>query len=428
MSYRHYTKCAVPGDSYSWNLVGTTFGNILVGTFLLGTPIGVIIGVILGTLGGAICGIGVALLVGLSSTAYKFKFWYYNERLMCIDEKRCIIGTMVGNSHVSTDGDSKFDMLIAPFTVKEVHEYIIEELKADTTLFGTGPGGAGYDVGNIGAVHNYIEEFISEKNRIELYSRVVHQRMFTGDAQRDYLKHMLIRDKDEMGESAFLHSPSDKYLPDPGESVNPMYRSTHTPTGFFDDVTGGSDLSETLLPFLHCELEGNVLARFLENLALTFLLLAGVVAAACFGGPYGLIVVGILLVIIALLWKFNDGDEGDDSSPEDSGIDIGDADREAVVLEGDVLVIYGDWIMDEEHTKYFELHPIRAIHFVLKNNSDYEVIQELYEGFEGYDVSKILADEWATICGMVGRSEEADTVVNKTITNEQALVMMAGFA
>ena len=118
MSYPHYTNCAAPGQSYSWSLVGTTLGNLIVNVFLIGFPFGLIATLGLASLG---CGIGVGVLISLSVTAYQFKYWYYNKRLMCIDEKRCMIGTMVGNSHVSFDGDSKFDMLTTPVDI-----YMIE--------------------------------------------------------------------------------------------------------------------------------------------------------------------------------------------------------------------------------------------------------------------------------------------------------------
>ena len=38
-----------------------------------------------------------------------------------------------------------------------------------------------------------------------------------------------------------------------------------------------------------------------------------------------------------------------------------DGDRASIEL-GDVILVYGDWIMDTEHGQYFELHPVRAIY------------------------------------------------------------------
>jgi hypothetical protein len=35
---------------------------------------------------------------------------------------------------------------------------------------------------------------------------------------------------------------------------------------------------------------------------------------------------------------------------------------------GDVVVSYGNWIMDTEHRNYFEIHPVRAWYLVARNS------------------------------------------------------------
>ena len=59
--------------------------------------------------------------------------------------------------------------------------------------------------------------------------------------------------------------------------------------------------------------------------------------------------------------------------------------------EGDVVVTYGNYIMDTEHSNFFEIHPVRAYYLVARNNRGREPVllndnmeQEEY-GFENFD-------------------------------------------
>ena len=76
------------------------------------------------------CILGIVFLATLVTGAAMFKTWYYNARLMCIQHDQCSAGTVVDEPTVSTDGDRKINLLLAPFSVEETEQLMVERSTA----------------------------------------------------------------------------------------------------------------------------------------------------------------------------------------------------------------------------------------------------------------------------------------------------------
>lgn len=86
---------------------------------------------------------------------------------MCIDEGRCVIGTLVGNTTIFWDGDQKFDILIAPFGISEVENMFRDVIAAHPAQYGVGPTDTGAQ-----ALGEYVD-VLDENDKKSLYMRVV---------------------------------------------------------------------------------------------------------------------------------------------------------------------------------------------------------------------------------------------------------------
>lgn len=414
-SYRHYAQCAEPGVAHKYVSLGSILGDALI-ALVAGGGFAAFVVAVSAAIAGSFMGWGCAAVVGALSFAWTeavlFKEWYYNRRLMCIDEGRCTAGTLVGNTWISFDGDQKFDLLVAPFNIDEVEEMFRSVISANPAQYGTGPTDPGAQ-----ALGEYVDG-LDESDRNSLYMRVVHEEMLTQPG-RDFQGHFLVRDEIEMGSDAFNNTPDDTFA---SADPNPMFRM---------------DPRGTLAPYLHQELEGNALAKFMDNLIVS--LLAAIVAVAAFCawlGPWG---IAIGLAIAALIWLIahfwaNDPDDGNANQTDVGFSDPAlDGDQSSIRL-GDSMIIYGNWIADTEHDNYFELHPVRAIYLLCRSEigDRWDPLDDLTaidrEQRCGVDITQLTAAEWDDICAMIDAAENPreDVIESRSVDTKTALSQAAG--
>jgi hypothetical protein len=430
MPYRDMTTCAPPGQSYAMTEHGNLAWTIIHGG-LAGGAVGFIGYWMMKALADSImwgCLAGIAVYVLALSSIYDLKKWYYNFRLMCIEEDQCAIGTLVDAPVISGgafgDGDMKFDLLVAPFAADEVRDYFRERILDPAGPFGPGPP----DPSDDEFLANYVAGFPEEKQN-RLYITVVNADMLSPAnraAGRDFQDHYLVRDVAAMGQNSFDHSPPDT-LADP--APNPMFRA---------------EPHETLLPYMHCELEGDRFARTMDNImaalwvGLLALIAACVLCEALALPPWACgLLAGLVAQLLAFLaWLIanwlNDPSDGDAGQQD---VDISDPAYEgdsATIFPGDSLAIHGDWIMDEEHDKYFELHPVKAIYLVCRSKGGkdppWEVIHDLTDRRKDcpYPMTAVTAEDAKRICGQIAPMEKDK--IEKTIvrTHSRALSVAAG--
>jgi hypothetical protein len=249
-----FTKCAQPGDAYAFDF-SSAFGMLMLG-LILGVSGAYLVATLVAGISGALltggCVAGIAVYLGLITALLAFKDWYYNNRLMCIRHDECACGTVVGQPHDGTDGDRKFEILIAPFNVPETEQLLI------TTLLEMGGAGTLVNVPDAADLQNRQVLFgyfrgLSAADQIKVYLDLVDNHMFNQPGP-GYLRFLYRRVQWIMGDPAFNASPKDEVdAPNP----NPMFRV---------NAQEGNDPEEkVLVPYMHCELEGDRLARILDN-------------------------------------------------------------------------------------------------------------------------------------------------------------------
>ncbi len=420
-----YSKCAAPGNSYSLTDAGDLVWT-LIGSGLIATPGAIITWFLSG--GDLSCVATIATFLFLLSAISAIKTWYYNARLMCIQRDQCAVGTLVDAATLSMgafgDGDMKFDVLVAPFPVDEARDYFRDRITDAASPFGPGPP----DPNDDELLANYVAGFPAEK-KDRLYITVAHEDMMGGANQaagRDYQRRYLIRERAAMGDDAYEHSPDDTLADDPR---NPMFRA---------------DPHKTLVPYLHCELEGNRFAVIMDNIMIalwTGLAASIAICVLCavynvpdiICGPLG----GLIAALIAFLaWLIADAiNDPDDHTAQQTDVDVTDPAYDgdtATIFPGDALAIFGDWIMDEEHEKYFELHPVKAIYLVCRSergdDPPWETIRDLSEGREDcpYPVVDITAEDARAMCDAIDPSETGDIEIVIERTHSHALSITAG--
>ena len=423
-----YTQCASPDDAHSYSTAGNIVLQIVFG-ILVGGAAGGAFAAIMALLGfvagwGCIVGIGVGGLVIYGIV--DFKHWYYNERLMCIQHDQCATGSIVSNPTDAQDGDRKMDILVSPFTAPEVEQLIIElldEMRGELT-----------DVPDLVDLQNrqirvgYINGMPSADKK-RFYIRLTEEKMFT-DAGNSYQKRYYRRDETEMGSDAFNASDDDTLA---AEDPNLMFR--------YNGEHGNDPNASKIVPYMHCEVEGNRLARWLDNV------LAGVIAGlvtytalcvACTMITMGALdflcgwIGGLISAIIAILaWLIahlvNDPDDGVASSID---VDVEDTDFDTPPSEsqrGDVVLLFGDWVMDTEHDNYFELHPVKAYYLLCRNGldeGDWQLTEETPPADCDFDPSNITAEDLDRMCRIVKAVENTDPNEGFTTNITHGLAMM----
>lgn len=418
-SYPQFTHCASPSDATS--IGGSWLGMSIWSLVLGGLASGVwyFVSAILGAVTPLGCTLGIGALALLLAGLHQFLNWYYNRRLMCIQRDECVAGTLTGDPVAAADGDQKYDTLIAPFPPAEVQGYFAQVIQENPAQFGVGPTNLSDTV----ALQNYVEA-MSHADRVRLYMRVVREKMLT-QAGRDFLQKFLIRIQSEMGADAFDHSPDDTFA---SADPNPMFRMSP---------------ADSLAPYLHCELEGDRLKRWLTNVLVGFWTFFAAYTAACaicvyFTGQTwacSWVAKGVALLLGLIAWLIshfvNNPDEG---AAQQTDVDFADPAYEgdtSSVMQGDAMLLFGDWIKDTQHDEYFEIHPIKALYLICTNEAgnDWEAVRDL-TGYPRercpFPVEKITADDMAEMCDLVHDAETKEPEDTKVLRMTTALSMAGG--
>lgn len=412
----HFAHCADPGNSYpmsAGNVALLTFASLFFGGITAGAYAVVIAGLEgAATLG---CILGIAFLTTLIFGLSQFKSWYYNARLMCIRHDQCASGTVVDEPTDSEDGDRKINILLAPFNVEETEQLMIETLDSLRGTLSNVP--ALIDLQNRQVRFDYVRG-LSDTDQQRVYADLIDNRMF-GQPGRAFQRHYYRRDLSSMGAAAFNESPDDSAIPS-----NPMYR--------YD--------GPILVPYLHQEVDGNRLAKFLDNILVG--LVAGLAAfialcalCATVGLPDALCGAGAaaLAALIALLAfilanALNDPNDGEASEVD---VDVEDPDFDTPPSEmrrGDVVFVFGDWIMDEEHGNYFEIHPVKAWHLLCQRGgadpNNWVLSDDIPRSECAVDVRQMTEADFERLCRMVHDAEttDPDDVILLTVPTGLAVI------
>jgi hypothetical protein len=365
--------------------------------------------------------------------------WYYNWRLLCIaEDDQCLIGTVLSEPSVSTwDGDRKLNLVAAPFIRDEHIEMLVVHLDANRDLL-TQPSlpdfpPPGFNVANpldtdVASLGRYFDALgeadaeLSEQIQIGTVDRLMSDdntsAIFPGEP-KNFFSRFYRKDPAFIAEGSDLwnaigddNDPSvDWEQPNQrsSRSLNPMFR--------FESKDGAF--------YVHCEIEGDRFSDIIyavQNGLFAFLAALLIVAAA-FGWIWGAVAgLAALLAVTGLSYVIGEALWG--SAPEKPDIDWDDedADQDGVADQrGDVVVVRGRWIMDTEHERYFEIHPVRAYYLVARTNLDEPEVVEPDRAVDTFDPRLINGARAENICAMVDPSEQEDPVDVVEITVSQGL-------
>ncbi len=395
-----YANCAAPGDSYpmsAGSIALLTFGSLFFGGLAGG-----LYWMVVSALGQAAelgCILGIVFLAMLVTGAAMFKTWYYNARLMCIRHDQCSAGTVVDEPTVSTDGDRKINLLLAPFSVEETEQLMVETLDSMRSTLSNVP--ALIDLQNRQIRFDYVRG-LSDADQQRVYADLIDNRMF-GQPGRAFLRHYYRRVEARMGTSAFNESPDDTAIPS-----NPMFR--------YD--------GPILVPYMHNEVDGYILGKFLDNLLVALVTALVTYTALCalcatvglpdlLCGPGAAVFAAVLaLLALMLATAINPPADGDASEVD---VDVEDPDFDAPPTEmrrGDVVFVFGNWIMDEEHENYFEIHPVKAWHLLCQSGgadpNNWVLNDDIPRSECAVDVRLMTEADFERLCGMVKDAETND--------------------
>jgi len=172
---------------------------------------------------------------------------------------------------------------------------------------------------------------------------------------------------------ADFHNPVD----DRSDKLNPMFR--------FDN--------DHAVPYLHCEIEGNQIAVWMDLIITTS---AGILLGCAIGGPLGAYIGGAIALLLKLLLDWLSGNDGEAGETDVDWDDPLQPDGEGGD-EADGLLVYGNAIMDTEHAQYFEIHPVRAFYVMGRDGAPLD-----------FDPAEIDDKEAIEKCTRVAAAEEED--------------------
>jgi hypothetical protein len=449
----HYTTCAPLDGAYQYS-----FPTVL--TILLS---GGVVGYFLALRAGLGCdpytlaaiGLGAIILVAALGG---LETWFYTQRLMCLKPNQCVIGTLVGKPTVGCDGDRKLDLLLAPFGFHEVDRdlmsAVINQL-AGTTVDGQLFPPAGPNVASDRAARLSYVEGLSDTQRRLLYLELLQNHMLN-QTSKAFQSRFYRKEAQAVSPDQLVHIPDDNAGL---TSSNPMFRydGDGAPDAplvkkFFcwlvgepaDDPLFGED---RLVPYLHCEIEGDLTHRGIFNLRMAILGFAAAYAAVCLlcdsvtlgAGTFLCAFISLIVSYLFSWWLwfflslfFNNLDESDAGSISEVPIPLPDPnapDDNSVSARGDLVLAYGDWVKDTEHTEWFEIHPIKAWYLISRDADNGPVLQDDPNipavSFDARAITQALRDE---MCQMVSNAESAEPLsINSQVTSA-ALSMAGGLA
>lgn len=442
-----YTTCAGPGIARSSKqltgltgaivrgfltnktLTVTSFLVVLIGLILLSNPVGW-------------TALGVAIIVALT----EFKDWYYNGRLLCIRDRDCAIGTVISKPTTSFDGDRKLNLMLAPFSQREWVESLLfhitdnEAMLIDNANFNDPPFHSSAPVLPVKAQRENDFDILRD-----YLGNLMSDDPDDGDAESNMYRQLLVGLVNRLMSLAPLNFFNRFYRKDRAHIAEPSALWDAIPRDFDNDPAINwdgpnarsllthqnpySDRDETLnpmfrysnshmVPYLHCEIEGYYIQLLIDNLILAFSAwLAAMLALWLVFGPFApLVALALAALLFILKWLIDEltGNDGDASEPDIDYDDPDVQDEEVTERPGDLVVAYGNWIMDTEHHNYFEIHPVRAYYVIARNSLGIEPVlvngnleQEEFS-YENFDPAEITAERADEICGIVGRAEEGE--------------------
>lgn len=448
-----YTQCAPPGEARSHKQLGGIAGTVANGimertavTVVALLAILVVLVLVNNPLTWA--ALGITIIAGLQ----EFKDWYYNGRLLCIRDRDCAIGTVISEPEAALDGDRKLNLSLAPYSQGQVVETLLDHVSTneamliDNANFNDPPFHnsapalpvAAQRENDFGILRAYLDNLRSSDPDDEdadsrmfrqLLIGVIHRLML--DPARNFYNRYYRKDATHIPPGSAL----DNAIPADFDPAVPDWRGPNaqsTATSFNPYLRADDSLNPMfrfdtthMVPYLHCEIEGYYIKLLIDNLILAFSVWLAAMIALSFLTPLApLIALGIALLILLLKWLIDEitGNDGDADEPD---VDVDDpdvVDDDVRASAGDVVVTYGNWIMDTEHHNYFEIHPVRAYYLVARNSLGREPVlvngnldQEEF-GHENFDIREIDAGRADAICQIVTRAEEGESgpVIERT--------------
>jgi hypothetical protein len=441
-----FSECAGPGTARPHQELGGLAGFIISAWYVSGalTIIGglaFIFGLI------ALAGpMGACILAGLILIALaEIKYWYYNERLLCIRDAECAIGTVISEPTAAFDGDRKLNLLLAPFTRIESRAVALAHVDRNRIMLST-PA-------------NFTDGFHGNgpPNIPDAMTLSTHPPALT-----NYLGKLAGVDPADSGDDSNMYNqttigivdalllPSNVgvdglpknfqgrfYRKDPAEITDPSTFAA-IPQDYDSSVAWQSPDQKSALPlnpqfrfdighvvpYLHCEIEGNYVAILIDDFLvavsafLVFCLIPGL-------GPLIGLAAGFLAWLIKKIIDWASGNDGDAAEPDVDWDDPGFTGYPDVTEStNDVVVTHGNWIKDEEHHEYFEIHPVRAWYIVARLGPGEDPVDDTREHGEAgqnYDPAQLTSDVAERICDIVTRAEGEDSDEVVVVESRRAL-------
>lgn len=457
-----YTECAPPGVARSHQLLGGIAGiiiNGIIGQTLLtvGALLAVLIGLIV--LSNPIAWVAFAAVI--VAEAERAKDWYYNGRLLCIRDRDCAIGTVISEPTAAFDGDRKLNLMLAPFTQADWVETTIDHIETNRGMLNTPatwaeptfyetvlfPPPAQTLANNFATLRAYVKAMRSEDpNDGDAESTIFRQLQIgivdrvLSDPARSFYRRYFRKDPAHIPPGSAL----DNAIPEDFDPAvpwdQPNARSPKLPT--FNPYIQRKDTLNPMfryepphmVPYLHCEIDGYFVALLIDNAIAAFLLW---VAFAIALGPLGAGIGLLLAALFFLLKSLFDNATGNDGDADPPDVEDPNAPGATTTIRrGDVVLTYGNYIMDTEHHNFFEIHPVRAYYLIARNSFDERARLENGEledqefANDNFDVTEIDAFRENAICRMVTGEEEGedDDVILLRAPQALSMGMVAQFA
>lgn len=443
-----FTTCAPPDIARPHTELGGLAGFIISSWYFSGAltiigGIAFLTGLVLAT-----GPLGWCIAAGLVVIALaEIKHWYYNERLLCIADPECAIGTVISEPGPPFfDGDVKLNLMLAPFTQLEIRLALMAHLERNRTMLedaanftdGFHPSGPPTlpTPMQMSGDPSFLQDYMKALKGTDpsdtdgdsnMYNQIVIGLVDTllldsnenaAGEPRNFLQRFYREVVAAIPDAATRNAiPPDRDInvvwqgPDAksNDPLNPMFRFENNHT----------------VPFLHCEIEGNYVEILLDD----FIIALSTFAVVCtFLGPLAGAAAGFLAWLFKKIWDWITGNDGDAGEPD---VDWDDPDFTGYdgVTEatGDVVVTHGAWIMDTEHHNYFEIHPVRAWYLIARNalGNDAPVLVEGNEDQvvvgDNFDPTMIDAVITKRICEIVARAEAQDPDSKVPVTGTSAL-------
>ena len=401
----------------------------------------------------------VATFAFLIATALDVKDWYYNRRLLCIEHDVCTVGTVINQTKNNFDGDAVFNLLLAPYTQRECFDAMLTHFRQNEQLlknpanyvapyhtaipdfseYGAlhlNPNDGGYDINyQRNLMAGYLKAIMGKDPHDKDVPSNIYNQFLTGALDRilaipdgnglrkDFYGHFYRKNADHItvGSALWNALPTDF-----DDTVN-----WQAPNGSISTITYDNPYERTeiqpmainnlfkvdhprLSPFLHCEIDGHVVAGIIDN-AIAFITaffiayLAALLVSLVAG-----ILAALAILLLILIWYLLGGTEtGQAGQP---GVDYEEEidEEEDSQGSGDVVVTHGNWIMDTEHSQRFEIHPVKAYYILGKNpkteelglfDTAAELEKQGAEKFQNHEVTEELAKE---LCKLVSEAEHTD--------------------